>query len=685
MPELLFGPTPHAEAAAFIAGKPPVCKAVFDQLLPELKALAFTVTGVEELSVLAAVQSTLTDLPAGVPWDKLKKQLVNQLHPYLDDAESGKKRALARAELLLRTHGFQAYQAASHAVMKRQTDVFPYWQYKSKEDGRVRPAHAALDNIVLPANHEFWKTHFPPWQWNCRCQCVPLSQNDYADIQKEDEAKPKDRRSILDPDAQQTLTDKRVLVRNGVAYNVSSDAEKGKEGAYSWHPDNLRPDLSALKARTDPTLWAKFVTFATQQKVDGHVSVWDWLQGVPISPAPGPSPIIVPPNPGPQPKPKPAPRPKPAPKPKPAKPAPWTPRPLSEAEIAAALASVHLKAPEPAGGQGGEQIPSDPSYSARIAGIAGREQEAIRRHYAASDIYKAEARGAHAEAIATWSNAQIRAIRARFEAERRALPPPQIVAPAPPAALANGAALGGTMQALGDRYRPLLADATERHAQARAALALSPHDTAVAEQSKRARALVKKLGERQQREAVRALTLPQALRTAVGPKNQPKNLKDALADGFGFLQRITHRDQLGGAPVEIRTKHARAGADTAGAYIDGKSMNGSIVAHEMGHIIEARSPALLAKSLAFRDSRTAGETPTWLGTGYKKTEVALEDQWVAKGGNHYSGKVYRSASGKDRGSEILSMGLERLKADAVKFAQDDRDYFEHVVNCLRGT
>jgi len=41
-----FSPTPHAEALALIAGKTPVAKSVFNRLLPELKARAFTVAGI---------------------------------------------------------------------------------------------------------------------------------------------------------------------------------------------------------------------------------------------------------------------------------------------------------------------------------------------------------------------------------------------------------------------------------------------------------------------------------------------------------------------------------------------------------------------------------------------------------------------------------------------------------------
>jgi SPP1 gp7 family putative phage head morphogenesis protein len=290
MPDFLFGPTPHTEAVEFLKDKPAVSREVFDQLLPELKARAFTVTGIEDMTVTQAIRDRLAELPQGRPWDEVKKDLVKDLHPWLDgdddeENENGTLRSEARAELLLRTHGFQAYQASAYNVMDRQRDVFPYWQYHSMEDDRVRPTHAALDGIVLPADHEFWQTHFPPWEWNCRCQVIPISQDDFEDIEKSDEKKAPDHRDILDEPAARELSSTRRLVRNGVAYNVSSPAEKGKEGAFTWDPKNLRIPLDKLrdqylaKGNTGAQTFQEFEQYARNQKITEHVTLWEWLSG----------------------------------------------------------------------------------------------------------------------------------------------------------------------------------------------------------------------------------------------------------------------------------------------------------------------------------------------------------------------------------------------------------------------
>jgi SPP1 gp7 family putative phage head morphogenesis protein len=435
--EFLFAPTPHTEAIDFIAGKPLVSREVFAGLLPELKARAFTIAGVENAAVCAGIRAKLAQLPAGVPWDKLKKQIADDLHPFLADPEEPGNRIAAerRAELLLRTHGFQAYQAAAYEVGERQADVFPFLEYASMGDGKVRPAHAALDGVILPRNHEFWKTHMPPWEWGCRCQAIPISADDHADAVAADAKKPEDKKNVLSDYAQQDLTATRRLVRNGVSYNVSSPAEKGKPGAFRSHPGDLRLSLEDLRSRYDAQTWAEFQAWAQGQALDGITTVggplrmeyvrgkteqqgglatvWDWLKGAKIAEiTPAPSPASTgrrmrgssgggASRRGAEKK--------------------WTPREISEAEIGEMLAAIAPRRDAPAASEpGGEAIPFDPVLRTKLYAIDARTRAELDRHYARVAIYRREhPAGNSSEEVAAWSNRERKKIEAAAEAERR--------------------------------------------------------------------------------------------------------------------------------------------------------------------------------------------------------------------------------------------------------------------------
>jgi hypothetical protein len=42
-------------------------------------------------------------------------------------------------------------------------------------DGRTRPLHALWHGTILPVDHPWWLTHFPPNGWRCRCTVVQLN------------------------------------------------------------------------------------------------------------------------------------------------------------------------------------------------------------------------------------------------------------------------------------------------------------------------------------------------------------------------------------------------------------------------------------------------------------------------------------------------------------------------------
>jgi SPP1 gp7 family putative phage head morphogenesis protein len=81
-----------------------------------------------------------------------------------------------RAETVLRTNGFQAYAAARYRQQKAGADIFPYWKYVTMDDGRVRDRHAEFDGVILPADDPFWKDHYPPWDFNCRCIVIEMDE-----------------------------------------------------------------------------------------------------------------------------------------------------------------------------------------------------------------------------------------------------------------------------------------------------------------------------------------------------------------------------------------------------------------------------------------------------------------------------------------------------------------------------
>ncbi|MBR2488180.1 MAG: minor capsid protein [Kiritimatiellae bacterium] len=175
---------PNEAAADYIHGKAVADPTHFGNLPPQLKQRAFTVAGIEQLDALQHIRDAVAKLPEGASWDEAKKEIAAEISPFVggDDDSKRTTASKARAEFLLRTHGFQAYAVARHQQQMSVARDFPYWKYETVGDSRVRPGHAALDGKVLRADDPWWKTHYPPWDWGCRCIVVAIDEDDAEEL-----------------------------------------------------------------------------------------------------------------------------------------------------------------------------------------------------------------------------------------------------------------------------------------------------------------------------------------------------------------------------------------------------------------------------------------------------------------------------------------------------------------------
>lgn len=83
-----------------------------------------------------------------------------------------------RSAVIYNTNMRMAHAAGRWAQIQRLKAQRPYIRYVTMADERVRKSHKALHDIVLPVDHPFWLTFFPPNDWGCRCSVMSLSEAD---------------------------------------------------------------------------------------------------------------------------------------------------------------------------------------------------------------------------------------------------------------------------------------------------------------------------------------------------------------------------------------------------------------------------------------------------------------------------------------------------------------------------
>lgn len=172
-------------------------KVTFDwrDMLGAEHASAFTVAKMADLDLLADVQASLDDAIAqGLSYQSWADTITPLLQqkgwwgrqavtdPLTGETIVAQLGSPSRLKTIFRTNVQAAYAAGQWDQIQAQKDVAEYLMYDAVDDHRTRPQHAAWDGTILPVDHEWWATHYPPNGWNCRCGVIQLSEEDVEDL-----------------------------------------------------------------------------------------------------------------------------------------------------------------------------------------------------------------------------------------------------------------------------------------------------------------------------------------------------------------------------------------------------------------------------------------------------------------------------------------------------------------------
>lgn len=151
---------------------------------------AFAVAGISRLDVLKVFQDEVDlSLREGRSLADFRKRITPQLvakgfwgDVEVTDPATGETRLARFDDARLRTvfdvNLRQSQAAGRWARIERTRDTLPLVMYRTMRDERVRASHRAWDGTVLPIDHPWWNTHYPPCGWRCRCRAFALSERD---------------------------------------------------------------------------------------------------------------------------------------------------------------------------------------------------------------------------------------------------------------------------------------------------------------------------------------------------------------------------------------------------------------------------------------------------------------------------------------------------------------------------
>lgn len=168
---------PFAEAIAFFRAKLGnlIPTQAWDDLWKSQHDAAFMVAGATEADLLAdlaaAIDQAISQGTGIGEFRKAFRQIVAQRGWTGWTGEGSAAGVAWRTRIIYTTNTATAYAAGRLAQI--QAGGFDLWVYRHNDSVmHPRPQHLAWNGLTLPPEHPFWRTHYPPNGWGCRCYVV---------------------------------------------------------------------------------------------------------------------------------------------------------------------------------------------------------------------------------------------------------------------------------------------------------------------------------------------------------------------------------------------------------------------------------------------------------------------------------------------------------------------------------
>lgn len=163
---------PFKEQLAYLKQKKTLPTATYKDIDSRQHDKAFVVAGAMKADLLSDLHRIVIQAAeSGQSFKSFQDNFDDVLgkHGWLNDADKEYKawRANVIYQTNLRTsHAAGRYkQMTDPEVLKRR----PYWRYRHNSVENPRIQHQRWNNLVLPADAQFWKINFPPNGYGCQC------------------------------------------------------------------------------------------------------------------------------------------------------------------------------------------------------------------------------------------------------------------------------------------------------------------------------------------------------------------------------------------------------------------------------------------------------------------------------------------------------------------------------------
>lgn len=174
-----YGSLPFREQVQFFRAKVNLPTQAWTDVWRDQHDTAFMVAGAYKAELLAdfraAVDKAIAD---GTTLQEFRRDFdaIVQRHGWSYNGSRG-----WRTRVIYETNLRTSYQAGRFAQLSdpRLQRTRPYWEYVHNDSVRFpRPLHVSWDGLILRADDPWWRTHFPPNGWGCKCKVFARGERD---------------------------------------------------------------------------------------------------------------------------------------------------------------------------------------------------------------------------------------------------------------------------------------------------------------------------------------------------------------------------------------------------------------------------------------------------------------------------------------------------------------------------
>jgi SPP1 gp7 family putative phage head morphogenesis protein len=171
MPDVQAFGVKFDQAIDFLKNKLPEASMRWDDLAPAVHAKVFTVAGATSVDLARDIQQSLVRaLENGTTITQFRKDFDATVAKY-GWSYNGKRGW--RTAVIYNTNMRSAHMAGRWQQLQANKAARPFLQYRTAGDARVRKQHRRWNGLVYPIDDDFWKTHYPPNDFGCRCTVRP--------------------------------------------------------------------------------------------------------------------------------------------------------------------------------------------------------------------------------------------------------------------------------------------------------------------------------------------------------------------------------------------------------------------------------------------------------------------------------------------------------------------------------